>query len=124
MAAGRTAAEHYAQAQRNEAFYTAIGGCASSHPEWAVPTLFYTAVHELEAALLALLQPSPKNHQARKTAMRRHFSRGAAAFEQLYAMSVAARYECEQHSQADIAHAENLLDLVRQAIADRAGPPY
>jgi hypothetical protein len=124
MAAGRTPAEHYAQAQRNEAFYRRIGSSHSAQPEWAVTALFYVAVHELEAALLALNEASPKNHAQRKAAMRQHFLPAAKDFEQLHQMSMAARYECKRHSQSDIAFAEARLTPIRQEIAKKAGPPY
>jgi hypothetical protein len=124
MAAGRTPAEHYTQAQRNEAFYNRIGGSNSSDPEWAVATLFYIAVHELEAALLALGEPSPKRHQDRLAAMRANFRPAASHFETLHKMSVDARYHCKRHAQSDIAFAEARLGFIRQEIAKKAGPPY
>jgi len=124
MAAGHSAAEHYTQAERNDAFYRQIGGSNSSEPEWAVAALFYTAVHELEAALLALGERSPKGHPERRTAMRRNFPAVAKNFEQLHSMGVDARYHCKRHSQAEVAFAEMGLTLIRQEIAKKAGPPY
>ena len=57
--------------------------------------LFYCAVHELEAALIALGEPVPKNHEQRKKAMRQNFKAVAPK-------SVAARYECKRHAQTSL----------------------
>jgi hypothetical protein len=124
MAAQRTAADHHAQAQRNQAFYEQIGGSNSSTPEWAVTVLFYIAVHELEAALLACGEPRSKDHTTRRTGVRQRVTGASPGFEQLYQMSNEARYECVLHPQHRIALAEMQLALIRQEIAKVAPPPH
>lgn len=124
MAHGRTAAEHYTQAQRNEAFYHQIGGSHSANPEWAMTALFYVVVHEVEAALRAVNAPRSSDHHSRKAALRTLSPPLAAQYETLYGLSVAARYECVRHSQTALALAEARLPMIRAAIAKLAPPPY
>jgi hypothetical protein len=112
-----TAAEHYTQAERNWAFYQAIGGSQCSTPEWSMTVLFYTALHELEAALLHLNEPASKNHDGRRAAVRRRFPAVAAAYETLEGMSSKARYRCKRHTQAELAFAEVRLAFIRQAMS-------
>jgi hypothetical protein len=119
-----TAADHYAQGQRNEAFYHQIGGSGSSHPEWAMTALFYTAVHEIEAALLKLNAPPSKDHTDRKAGVRVRLSAAAPEYEQLFRLSMDARYGCVHHGAPVLQKAEQRLAAIRAVIASVAPPPY
>jgi hypothetical protein len=124
MARGRTAAEHYTQAQRNEAFYRQIGGSQSPTPEWAVTALFYTVVHEIEAALRAAGHAPSRDHRDRKAKIRKLSRALAKEYESIERLSRQARYDCIRHSQMHIALAEARLPFIRAKIAEIAPPPY
>jgi hypothetical protein len=86
--------------------------------------LFYIAVHEVEAALLASGENPSKNRQQRRSAARRKLRAAAPAFEQLEGLSRDARYECVRHTQADLGLAEARLAFIRQEVSKVAPPPY
>lgn len=123
MAKGRTAAEHYTQAQSNEAFYRQIGGSGSNTPDWAVTALFYTVVHEVEAMFRMLNLPGSADHHERKGRLRRISTQLAKDYETIERMSRHARYECVKHNQMHIALAEARLPFIRQEIQNKVGPP-
>lgn len=125
MAKGRTPAEHYDQAQRNEELYNELGGSRSKRPEWAVTVLFYVAVHEVEAMFRKRRWLGSADHYERRQRIQGLSSDLATAYDSLEDMSRQARYECVRHSEARIALAEISLSIVRREIAKLgAGPPY
>ncbi|HEV3323066.1 MAG TPA: hypothetical protein VG147_12870 [Solirubrobacteraceae bacterium] len=61
-----SATEHQSWAQQNKQFYEFIGGSHSQWPDWAMTALFYAAMHEIQAALVAM-SLRPKKHETRKS---------------------------------------------------------
>jgi hypothetical protein len=123
MAGGPTAAEHLAWAQENERFYQRIGGANAQFPQWAMAALFYTALHEIQAALVAT-NNRRRNHKDRQDVLRAMWPKIAALYDGLYTRSKAARYECVRHSSVQLIEAEMLLREVRAEIAALNLPPY
>ena len=125
MARGPTAAEHYAQSQNFDAFYQHLGGNASAWPQWAAVVLFYIAVHEIQAFLVARGH-RPTDHTSRKAVLNQGWQQLATLYAGLYDLSKKARYECITPSQAQLTLAEMQLQLVRQFVAQQGGqqPPY
>lgn len=118
-----SAAEHQSWAQRNEAFYNHLGGSHSEWPDWAMTALFYTVVHEIQAALVAS-GSRPGDHTDRKAILREKWPSLGMAYETLYTRSKQARYLCHRHSQKDLALAESALAQVRSEITKLNLPPY
>ena len=118
-----SAAEHQSWAQQNEAFYRHIGGSRSQWPDWAMTALFYTAVHEIQAALVAD-GARPGDHKERQRVLREKWPTLATVYETLFTRSKQARYGCQRHSQADLALAEAALQQVRREIAKLGLQPY
>ncbi len=85
--------------------------------------LFYTAVHEMQAALVAS-GSRPADHKARIAALRAKWPSLATVYETLYSRSKQARYKCQRHSQAELALAEMSLAQARAEIAKLKLPPY
>lgn len=123
MARRRTAAEHYTQAERNEAFYRHLGGSATPWPDWAVTALFYAALHRVQAALRSQGNDARDHHQ-RKAKVRAMSATLAQAYEGLQDLSEQARYDGVQHNQMRLGLAEAQLQIVRDEIANIAPPPY
>jgi uncharacterized protein (UPF0332 family) len=111
-----SAAEHQSWAQQNEAFYQHIGGSHSQWPDWAMSALFYAAVHEIQAALVAS-SSRPRDHKERMVILREKWPTLGTLYETLFTRSRQARYECHRHSQADLALAEVALTQVKSEIA-------
>ena len=85
--------------------------------------LFYTAMHEIQAALVAD-GSRPVDHTERQRVLREKWPTLATAYETLFTRSKQARYECHRHSQADLAFAEAALQQVRREIAKLGSQPY
>src|SRR4051794_26275740 len=107
MAKRLTAVEHYTQAQQNEGFYRHLGGAGSDFPDWAATALFYTALHEVSAALRAMNEPAVSDHAQRREQIRRCLSPDLNThYDSLEGLSRSARYDAFRPSQARLAAAE------------------
>ena len=84
--------------------------------------LFYAAVHYVQAGLLHLSEPAPRNHDDRRTAVRKRFQAIAPGYEHLENLSRRARYDCVKHPQSALALAELQLTMIRDEI-EKAAPP-
>jgi uncharacterized protein (UPF0332 family) len=118
-----SAAEHQSWAQQNEAFYRHIGGNHSQWPDWAMSVLFYTAVHEIQAALVAS-GSRPRNHESRMVTLREKWPTLGTLYETLFDRSKRVRYLCNRPSQMELALAEAALTQVRAEITKLNLPPY
>jgi hypothetical protein len=113
-----SAERHREWAQRNEQFYSAIGGADGEWPDWAITALFYTALHEIAAFLRTHGQPA-HSHKAIRGALRANpaWTDIAAIYEQLQTWSETSRYHCIILEPHKIKLAENLLAQLREKLA-------
>jgi hypothetical protein len=124
-----TAQDHRDWAAENERFYyDELGGCHSSWPQWAMPALFYAALHELQAFFVDCgLRPA--THKQRSDVLRHPLNRATLGplllqrYRRLESLSRAARYECVVHNDAQFTRAEQALEDVRNEIR-RLGPVH
>lgn len=63
--------DHRNQARANEQFYQSLGGQNAQFTQWAMAALFYTALHEVQAFLIAHGQ-RPADHRERRAVLRRN----------------------------------------------------
>lgn len=121
-----TAEEHRAQAQLNEEFYARIGGIDSEWPDWALTTLFYVAVHEIQAFLAdnratvigyGIRWPVAEHHE-RKKALRQHpaWNGLAQRYDVLYGASRKTRYECHSPDKTELEKRRQTVDQIRAEI--------
>ncbi len=88
---------HLAQAEKNERFYHSLDIRTSKFLDWAVTSLFYSALHYVDAYLAARVPPfgsHPDNHTARGLWIDRvaELSRIEAEYRWLRNYSESARY--------------------------------
>lgn len=112
--------DHRNQARTNERFYQALGDRNAQYPQWAMVALFYTALHEVQAFLIAHGQ-RPDSHRERKAVLRRNrFQLGndiGRHYRQLRQWSEDARYRLWQPTSADLQQAEQRLAAIRGEVA-------
>lgn len=118
-----SAAEHHTWAQQNEAFYTHLGGSQSQYPDWAMTVIFYVALHEIEAALVAK-GSRVYSHEQRKAKLASKWPVIRQWHDFLYTRSRDARYRCQSFSANDLALAETALASIRAEIAKLNLAPY
>lgn len=82
--------EHLVQARRNEEFLLLIRELPVRYAEWEVTTLFYSALHYVDA-FLATLNEHPRSHRARIDRVRSATSL-RDEYRNLYNASMEARY--------------------------------
>jgi hypothetical protein len=85
--------------------------------------LFYAAVHEIQAALVAS-GSRPRSHEDRRATLREKWPTLGTLYETLFDRSKQARYLCHRHSQADLALAEMALTQVKGEITKLNLPSY
>ena len=85
-------AEHIAQAEKNERLYDNLVG--TEFNDWAVVSLFYAALHYVDAYFVQRVGTSPSNHSARNklVSMTRELVGIERRYRELYARSLDARY--------------------------------
>lgn len=83
---------HQQQYEHNKSCSAAIDG--TLYPDWVVTTLFYAAIHLVDAAFEDELGGKPKDHRARLLWMARvaRTKRIHVEYRQLKALSESARY--------------------------------
>ena len=105
-------AEHIAQAEKNERLYENLIG--TEFNDWATVSLFYAALHYVDAYFVQRVGVSPSNHSARNrlVSMTTELVDIETHYRELYARSLDARYEI-------IAMPE---DEIRKAKSERFDP--
>lgn len=86
-------AEHIAQAEKNERLYESLIG--TEFNDWAVVSLFYAALHYVDAYFVQRAGVSPSNHSTRNilVSMTTELAGIEIHYRELYARSLDARYE-------------------------------
>ena len=86
-------AEHIEQAEKNERLYDNLVG--TEFNDWAVVSLFYAALHYVDAYFVQRVGASPSNHNARNrlVSMTLELAGIKTRYRELYARSLDARYE-------------------------------
>ena len=86
-------AQHLAKAQDNEAFYGAVRGNLASYEGWQVTTIFYAALHYIDA-YLARMNRHPHGHLERDALVAResNLRRISTDYFELKDRSIDARY--------------------------------
>jgi hypothetical protein len=123
-----TAEDHRSWAAHNKRFFDSLGGTRAQWPQWAMPALYYAALHEVQA-LFVESGIRPANHTHRSEILRHPENRGHLGkllwrrYKELEQLSRQARYECVQHDSNQLARAERFLADVRSEIAARGPGP-
>lgn len=99
---------HIGQAHRNELCYESLSALNPTRfTEWEVITLFYSALHYLEAYLArnGIDYPHPEKHGERKTEISKHSALDSifANYLSLHDYSENARYNLTSYSEAEVA---------------------
>jgi len=118
-----SAQDHRDWAAENERFYRELGGQQCQWPQWALPALFYSALHEVHAFLLGY-GIRPISHREIASVLHRNgqtLGRLNGAYGRLERMSRAARYQCLRPSIQQLERAERDLVTVREEIAANTG---
>ena len=99
-----TLQQHVTQARRNEELSRSI---ESSHPDWAVTTLFYAALHYVKA--FSHVHPPMRSagaatisHDAVISALGQQAPRIHRQYRRLFDGSLDARYQCQVFSQREV----------------------
>ena len=110
--------QHLNQADRNESCFQSLTSLNPSRfTEWEVVTLFYSALHYMEAYLARnnKINPHPKKHAQRKTEISRHAELDSIVenYFSLHDYSANARYELQTFSEAEVAmlHQDEYLPI-------------
>lgn len=120
-----SAPKHQQQAADNEDFYRRVlGGASASRTDWAMTTIFYTAVHEVQALIVRKgwrvrdhgQLRVPKTHEQRLRAIHRYCRQLEGDYRNLKTWSEGARYDCQTYSQTDLQAAEQVLASLRGKI--------
>jgi hypothetical protein len=116
-----TDARHRAQAQHNADLSTKLAGDSSDWNDWAVTTIFYAAVHEIQAFLVRQ-GIRTYTHETRKAELRKahHPSDLFTLYETLEDHSRNARYECWDPLDNDVVLCRSLLEMVRSVTGSSA----
>ena len=110
--------QHLSQADRNEDCFQSLTGLDPSRfTDWEVVTLFYSALHYVEAYLArnGVIHPHPKRHAHREEEMVRHAELDAITenYLSLRNYSQDARYELHTFSADEVAmfHQDEYLPI-------------
>lgn len=117
-------AEHIAQAEKNERLYENLIG--TEFNDWAVVSLFYAALHYVDAYFVQRIGVSPSNHSARNYLVDSSLdlTEIRQAYSDLYRLSRDVRYEIFPVStDAAIRVKVWQFDTIRTHIRDLLGLP-
>lgn len=114
-----TADEHLRRAKYNEDFARWLGIGKSKWPSWTVTALFYAGVHQVQA-LLVTHDLSAEKHGERFGALV-NWPDVRIPYARLYQLSIEARYQGKDHSEARREHALALLDDIKREVARATG---
>jgi hypothetical protein len=107
-----TRPEHIRKAQHNDAFLKNELIDLTDYNDWKVVTIFYSAVHYIDAAL-AVLNIHPITHEGsggRNAYVAVHFRRISGKYQTLYNKSRFARYTPDSENQIGSSEIQQLLD--------------
>jgi uncharacterized protein (UPF0332 family) len=107
-------ADHHRQAKHNASLYRHLRS-NGGYNDWAMTATFYTAVHEVQAFLVARGK-TPKNHKDRCEDLRVAWKPAAAVFERLLTRSMQSRYMCWMPGSSDLAKGESTLDRLLEEL--------
>lgn len=112
---------HIEQARSNLAFTRSASFADGGYRDWFVTGLFYTAVHLIDARLADLFGNGghPRDHAERRDRLD-HLLRVSIlpqvvhdSYNDLWDLSLKARYSCRPVTQSDVDHAAELLPPIR-----------
>jgi hypothetical protein len=110
--------QHLQKAQHNSQLSAALARLAQPYLDWQVTTLFYGAVHLLQAYFVAKTNQYPQSHQERDELIGRdpHLTAIFADYRELKQLSVSCRYMCWPTNAHDVNQAQKHLATIRQHI--------
>lgn len=112
---------HIEQARSNMAFTESASFADGGYRDWCVTGLFYTAVHLIDARLADLLDSRghPKDHTVRWDRLDQLLRTSVLpqdvydAYQELWDLSIKARYSCRPTTLDDVHRAERMLPRIR-----------
>lgn len=112
-------ADHVINSQSNDR----MTGCMSANgfKDWAITTMFYSAVHLVEAVRFAKTRGHSYAHSDRRRFVKFHMPEISSAFKMLEESSRQARYMCWRFSKRDIKVAAQQLERIRTAAVSVTG---
>lgn len=121
--------QHVEQAKHNEAFFESLVGVAPPrlYLDWEIATLFYAAVHYVDAILATKLVNGihPRDHGARRdwvSRMPSDFSAISTQYLQLENRRRNAQYDLIKVNEANVkAYQENLFNPIRAHVRNKLG---
>lgn len=110
-----TAPQHLAKAQRNERLSTELWQLPEQYPEWQIITVFYAAVHLVQAYLRDKTKLYPQTHEERDRLISSEKALNPiyANYQELKRLSVTARYACLPTNDFDVKEARRQLAIIR-----------
>lgn len=113
-----TEQQHRAKAQKNRQLSSDLEAKLADYREWQVTTVFYAAVHLVQAYLRAKTSAYPQTHQERDELINRlpDLKPLYVPYNELKRVSVKSRYACLPVNQFDVDEARKQYDIIRQHI--------
>ena len=113
-----TAPQHLAKAQRNEQLSSELKQLPEQYPEWQIITVFYAAVHLVQAYLRDKTKLYPQTHEERDRLISSEKALNPiyANYQELKRLSVTARYACLPTNEFDVKEARRQLAIIRRHI--------
>jgi hypothetical protein len=113
-----TKEEHLAKAHEIFALHNAIDPALPGAIGWSITMLFYTALHYIEAYLVATRGFGCKHHFSRATEIQRDLRINTLYndYSMLETLSREARYDVSSFNVGDLRFAEGCLENVKEAI--------
>jgi HEPN domain-containing protein len=120
-----TEQQHLAKAQKNRQLSTALETQLTDYRDWQVITVFYAAVHLVQAYLRAKTSAYPQTHQERDELINRlpDLKPLYVPYNELKRVSVKSRYACLPVNQYDVNEARKQYDIIRAHIDKLLAPP-
>jgi hypothetical protein len=110
-----TAREHLAKAQWNEQLSSALKQLPEQYLEWQIITVFYAAVHLVQAYLRDKTKMYPQTHEERDRLISSLETLRAIYpnYQELKHLSVTARYACLPTNDFDVKEARQQLTIIQ-----------
>jgi hypothetical protein len=120
-----SASDHEQQADSNEKFYNELGAENTTRSDWAMTTLFYCAIHDVQAVAIRKgwrvkyqgAKRFPEDHNERLRIVSKHLQPIEAEYRSLKDWSEGARYRCETFNSAQLKLAKSTLGKIRKHTA-------
>ena len=113
--------DHRTQARHNRAFVEFVKQ-QGSYDDWALTACFYSALHLIDAVLVHFANCHPVDHAERDSAIGRCSQIPRDVFNAYFTLkddSTAARYNCWQPTNADVANGLSNLTKVEQFVRSK-----